>query len=40
MSNQQTAEVLDITLETASADWSYARAWLRVEMASLGEANG
>jgi hypothetical protein len=36
MSNEQTVEVLNITPETASAYWSYARAWLRVAMESLG----
>lgn len=33
LTNEQTAEVLGITSRTAFSDWSYAKAWLRVEMA-------
>ncbi len=33
LSNEQAAQVLGVTARTAYADWGYARAWLRVEMA-------
>lgn len=33
LTNDQAAEVLGITSRTAFSDWSYAKAWLKVEMA-------
>jgi RNA polymerase sigma factor (TIGR02999 family) len=32
LTNEQAAHMLGITPRTADADWSYAKAWLRVEM--------
>jgi RNA polymerase sigma factor (TIGR02999 family) len=32
LTNEQSAEALGVTPRTAYADWSYAKAWLRVEM--------
>jgi len=32
LTNEQAAELLGITARTAYTDWSYARAWLQVEM--------
>jgi RNA polymerase sigma factor (TIGR02999 family) len=37
LTNEQAAEVLGISPRTACTDWSYAKAWLRVEM-SAGRA--
>ena len=32
LTNEQAAEMLGVTSRTAYSDWSYAKAWLRVEM--------
>lgn len=37
MTAEQTAEILDLPLRTVERDWSYARAWLRVEL--MGETD-
>jgi DNA-directed RNA polymerase specialized sigma24 family protein len=34
LTNEQAANALGITARTAYTDWSYAKAWLRVEMAA------
>ena len=33
LTNEQAAQMLGITARTAYADWAYAKAWLRVEIA-------
>jgi RNA polymerase sigma factor (TIGR02999 family) len=38
LTNEQAAQVLDISTSTADNDWAYARCWLRVEIS--GEAAG
>jgi DNA-directed RNA polymerase specialized sigma24 family protein len=35
----QAAKMLGISTSTADADWAYAKAWLRVEMADDTAAN-
>ncbi len=37
LTNEQAAQLLGITARTAYADWGYAKAWLRVEMADAAE---
>lgn len=39
LTNEQAAEVLGISPRMASADWSYAKAWLRVEMGQASSAS-
>jgi RNA polymerase sigma factor (sigma-70 family) len=39
MSNQETAEVLDISTETVTRDWKLAKTWLRREL-TRGHASG
>ena len=36
LSFEETAEILGIAVPTAKKWWAYARAWLRVEIASAG----
>ena len=40
LTNEQAAEALGISPRTASADWSYAKAWLRVQMSRLPVKRG
>jgi RNA polymerase sigma factor (sigma-70 family) len=35
LTNEQAAQLLGISSRTAYADWGYAKAWLRVEMADV-----
>lgn len=39
LTNEQAAEVLGVSPRAASADWGYAKAWLRVEMGQVSGAN-
>ena len=38
LTNEQAAEVLGISARTATADWGYAKAWLRVELGPDSDA--
>ena len=38
LTNEQAAEVLGISARTATADWGYAKAWLRVELGQDSDA--
>lgn len=37
LTNQQTAQVMNLPLRTVERDWSYAKAWLRAELAHGSE---